>query len=60
MPDPTLRPLFYKITEPDFQDWGDCGEIREEKVARKWSEGVSGCHVGAKNGNHVEQQVQSQ
>jgi hypothetical protein len=32
MSDPTLRPLFYASTEPDFQDWGDWGEIREEKM----------------------------
>jgi len=35
MSDPTLRPLFYTSTEPGFQDWGDCGEDREEKVEER-------------------------
>jgi hypothetical protein len=35
MSDPTLRPLFYASTEPDFQDWGDKGEFRDEKMPNK-------------------------
>jgi len=32
MSGPTFRELFYVITKPGFQDCGDCGEDREEKV----------------------------
>jgi len=43
MSDPTLRPVFYVITGPDFQDYGDCGEDREEKVIERleyWNGGI--------------------
>jgi hypothetical protein len=34
MSNPTFRGLFYTSTEPGFQDWGDWGEIREEKMKK--------------------------